>query len=124
MGDVMRSHAVTVKLNDDEYSLLRDIPAESDAARFRALLHSQSVAAAIAEAVADRLSDIVDPDRIKRIEPLLLASLAGQRALARVLYHREFVTAAQKNKQIDKPVPDSDRPQRSGAQRRVPSKRL
>lgn len=114
----MRSHAVTVTLSDDEYSLLRQIPAESDAARVRSLLHQRLVAAAIAEAVTDRLAALVDSDAIKRIEPLLLATLAGQRGLARVFYHRDYVAAAQERKAGAKPQPDPDKPQRRSVGRR------
>lgn len=66
-----RKTQVAVTLTDDELALLRRIPADSDAARLRALLHKEAVGEAIADAVVSRLQSRFN------------ALLAGQRAINR-----------------------------------------
>lgn len=73
-----RTTAVTVRLDPDELAVLRRVPAESDAARLRALIHQDGLADALAARVARQVSEALarsDAAVVARIDEALVDRL-------------------------------------------------
>jgi hypothetical protein len=58
----MARRLIGVRLTADELTALRRIPGESDSARLRALLHRETVAQSIAEAVATKVKPLIQAE--------------------------------------------------------------